>query len=140
MSFAINWSCLLIYLSIIVLIYYLAVVSLFFRTEATASIRNLQKRTKDSAMPMEAGEQYSGNLFFSSSRLASAIEIKIREAAVKKIVREELFYSLQQILKNYSELHNTPFQNAINNLIENNCEKECSIHLSAVELAGLWKG
>lgn len=89
---------------------------------------------------MEAGEQYSGNLFFSSSRLASAIEIKIREAAVKKIVREELFYSLQQILKNYSELHNTPFQNAINNLIENNCEKECSIHLSAVELAGLWKG
>lgn len=71
---------------------------------------------------------------------AAVYEIKeqIRIAQDRKIIKEELLFSLQQIIKAHPQVKGTSFQNDINNFIAAESENQCSIHLSAEDLNTLW--
>jgi len=62
-------------------------------------------------------------------------------AALKKHGKHELMRSLFQLLQSYTSLTSRqarPFRFAINNFIEMEAARHCSIHLSDRELSAIW--
>ena len=78
-------------------------------------------------------------LFQEVEQLSTKLKEAIADASSKNYNREEFIFLLQLTLKEYPHLKGSIFQEALNNLIISECEKYGSIHLSAVELAMLWK-
>ena len=68
------------------------------------------------------------------------LQAYITQAAQNDTIKEELLFSLQNIVSKYPMLGNTPLQHTLNNLIAVECKHKCSIHLSAEDVSGLWKG
>jgi hypothetical protein len=63
------------------------------------------------------------------------------EVAVRRPGKEELLYSLHRLLRPHSESTERqayPFRFAINNVIQKEASKHCSIHLNSEELQTLW--
>lgn len=69
--------------------------------------------------------------------LAAHLKAAIGEAHEKNYSRQELVLLLQMTLRE-SNIGGTPFQYAINNLVENECSKYGHIHLRAEDLAEMW--
>jgi len=55
-------------------------------------------------------------------------------------VKEEIVFSLQQIIKKYPVVKFTAHQPAINDLILYECETKCSVKLDKDDINGVWKG
>ena len=62
----------------------------------------------------------------------------IQEANQKQYSKEELILLLQLTLREYPALYGTPFQLSVNNLIEAECAKYGSIHLSSADRMRIW--
>ena len=62
----------------------------------------------------------------------------IQEAHQKQYSKEELILLLQLTLREYPALYGTPFQLSVNNLIEAECAKYGSIHLSSADRMRIW--
>ena len=55
-------------------------------------------------------------------------------------VKEEVVFSIQQIIKKYPVLKFTAHQPAINDLILYECETKCSVKLDEDDINSVWKG
>jgi hypothetical protein len=81
--------------------------------------------------------------FFRLSHTAiSELKPGIREVAIKKLGKPGLLLSLRRLLKPYASLRTfqaRAFRFAINNVIENESAKYCSIILNNEELQLLWQ-
>ncbi len=62
------------------------------------------------------------------------------ESKRKRPIKEELMYSLQNILKKYPVIKDSTFQESITNLIIVNCETFCSISLNDDDVVHVWLG
>lgn len=69
--------------------------------------------------------------------LQDEVKEVITSAAAKKYAKQEIILSLRSILEKYA-LASTPFQFALNNFIEQQCQNNCSIHLDEGDLKQLW--
>ncbi|MBO9684484.1 MAG: hypothetical protein J7502_17760 [Flavisolibacter sp.] len=58
----------------------------------------------------------------------------------KKVVKTELMLGLYTILQKFPSLRHSDYRESLTNVIANQCEAICSIHLSAEELKGVWFG
>ena len=83
-------------------------------------------------------KEETDNLFKVVDELISKLKSAISDAVTQKYNKQEFIFLLQLTLKEYSILKSSPFQDAINNLIASECEKNSFIPLSAVELMMLW--
>lgn len=78
------------------------------------------------------------NLLPFANELAESIRTLIEQAADKSYAKEELFFGLQQLTKDYPQLKNTRHQQDINTLINVECKTKCALHLRTGELDKLW--
>jgi hypothetical protein len=84
-------------------------------------------------------EEETEELFEIVEDLIKRLKGAIADVSSKNYNKQECIFLLQLTLKDYPMLKGSPFQGAINNLIISECEKFGSLHLSAEELAMLWK-
>ena len=87
----------------------------------------------------EAGA--SEDLFHLANAVKDELCILIRRSAIKKQGKQELLLSLRNLLKPYTALmaqQAHAFRVAINNAIEEEVKKYCSIRLNRQELLRLW--
>lgn len=81
----------------------------------------------------------SEETFRRAEDLAAYLKEAIAEAYEKNYDRQELILLLQMTIRDYQDLERTPFQFAINNLIETECAKYGRVHLRAEDLEQVWE-
>lgn len=82
------------------------------------------------------------DFFQVATTLKRELADRIRALAIKMPEKQELLLYISQLLKPHTELRMPqayPFRIAINNAIERNVEKYCSIRLNRQELSLLWQ-
>ena len=62
------------------------------------------------------------------------------ESRRKKVMKEELIYSLQLLLKKYPSLKDSEYKESLSNLIATKCEDTCLVRLNADEVYHVWLG
>ena len=62
------------------------------------------------------------------------------ESRRKKVMKEELIYSLQLLLKKYPSLKDSEYRESLSNLIATQCEDSCLVRLNADEVYHVWLG
>lgn len=162
----ITWAGYCTALLILLLIYYLCVLVFYFKSEIAQLISGEKKLFRaDSSVKsalhlnerksnfetlqyisshdaeniyQETGENSRTNLFPLVHELAQELHHAIQKAGKQNYKKEELIFSLQLLLKGYTELKETNFTQAINDLIAAECQNNCSIPLSEEELKMLW--
>ena len=75
-----------------------------------------------------------------AENLAKEIKELIRKAAENKVGEGQVIFSLQKVLgkEEYKELKGSFFETGISEMIGSMLVRECSIHLDAAMLQGLW--
>jgi hypothetical protein len=137
---SISWGQLGFFLSIVIMIYYAAVVFTYYlpRNKLLALLGFKNQPVKNNSPENYIDDD--GDLFALASTLSVQIRQKLAEAAKKNWVREELMVSMELLLRPFSRLKTTAFQTPITDLIANGCKSQCSITLSEDELNMLWNG
>ena len=130
---SVSWGDYAVYVTVALIIYYIWVFFIFY---ARNVYRLLNTKKQVSSIQIKDQNQ-SDEIFSIIYQLQDEIRTAIGEAAGKKYAKPEIIYSLQSVLKKYS-LKSTPFQFAVNNFIERQCENNCSIHLNEEDLKQLW--
>ena len=103
----------------------------FTATQSQPSERGLHQTNMQEAFEKQ-------NLFQLAQSLSDEIQAFLNEAGRNKLNKEEIIQSLQLLLTKYPAVRDSSFQEFIQNLIETECEANCSIHLSDEELSVLW--
>jgi hypothetical protein len=99
---------------------------------------NIYSDNEDETINEEDNDLHEINLIPYAHELADEIKQLFEKAREKRYVKEELLFSLKEIIKAYQQLKRTSYQNDINNLIFAHSETYCSIHLNADEVATVW--
>ena len=71
--------------------------------------------------------------------LLDEIKAYLGQAGKVGVVKEELLFSIQQILQKYPALKDSAFKATINNLIVFELKNNCSTYLSSEDANALWK-
>ncbi|WEK17907.1 MAG: hypothetical protein P0Y49_13980 [Candidatus Pedobacter colombiensis] len=132
---AITWKTYLTVILLSVLIYYIMIGSIFYRTE----IRNFLKRhnQKDDDNDSEGAEHFSS--FDQLENVVKDIRHDILEKAGKTASKAELLGQLSERLANYDGLHQPAFRMALNNYIIQHGESICGVVFSEQELEAAWE-
>ncbi|MDB5198735.1 MAG: hypothetical protein JWO92_698 [Chitinophagaceae bacterium] len=91
--------------------------------------------------PHEAFMQQSvedQNLYQLLQSLSDEIQALLGEAGNNRLNKDEIITALKLLIAKYSVLRNSSLRESIQNLIQTECEMNCSIHLSEEELSVLW--
>lgn len=147
----------------LIAVYYLAVVAIFYRREFFNALQRLQGAGRKPRPP--SGDEQTGSTSFSAAlqtepddvliagrrpedqlvstgsvhRLPAELCAMIQEAHQKQYGKRDLILLLQMVLTEYSATRHTPFGLIINDLIQGECAKYGSIHLSENDLRELWQ-
>jgi hypothetical protein len=62
----------------------------------------------------------------------------LEEAKRSKCVKEEMLFALNAILRKYPSVAASEYKESVTNVIVNQCEYNCSVHLSADEVVRMW--
>ncbi len=152
----ISWTAYIIFVSILLLAWYLVIVVRFYLGDLQILLSRKGKSTQlvagDAFRSVQDDEEIShqpdtisilnqeqtDQLFEKVEIISGKIKDAVSDASKKDYSKEEFSFSLQIILKAYPELKGSPFQVPINNLVISESEKQGFILLSAVELEMLW--
>jgi hypothetical protein len=136
----ISWSQFIWLLVFILIPYYLVVLSLYFKKEFFAFVRNHSLKAKPVNSPQEL-TAVSSNDDVSLSVIHDLLEDlkKVFAVAAKtKMVREELVQAIHVKLKSYPGLLGSDLQEDISNHIRIEAKTICGIALDATDLKQLW--
>ena len=138
----ISWQGYWIWLAVISAGYYLVIYLLYYRHDFKVWIRQkpynsggilsasesiIQPPVEKVAEPLIDSCMDELNAFFEESRR-------------KKVMKEELIYSLQLLLKKYPSLKDSEYKESLSNLIATQCEDTCLVRLNADEVYHVWMG
>ena len=138
----ISWQGYWITLALISAGYYLVIYLLYYRHDfkvwiqrkpynsdgiVSASESIIQPPAEKNAEPLIDSCIDELNAFFEESRR-------------KKVIKEELIYSLQLLLKKYPSLNDSEYKESLSNLIATQCEDTCLVRLNADEVYHVWLG
>jgi hypothetical protein len=122
------------YYLIIYLLYYRHDFKVWFRQRpynsdgiVSASESIIQPPVEKDAEPLIDSCMDELNAFFEESRR-------------KKVMKEELIYSLQLLLKKYPSLKDSEYKESLSNLIATQCEDTCLVRLNEDEVYHVWLG
>ncbi len=138
----ISWQGYWITLALISAGYYLCIYLLYYRSDFKVWIHrkpyNSQGIVSASAsITQPLREEGAEGLIDSCMDELNAF---FEEAKRKKVMKEELIFSLQLLLKKYPSIKNSEYQESLSNLIAAQCEHICSVHLNADEVSHVWLG
>jgi hypothetical protein len=68
------------------------------------------------------------------------INAYLGEAKRSKCVKEEMLYALNAILRKYPAIAGSEYKESVTNVVVNQCEYHCSVHLSADDVVKVWVG
>ena len=147
----ISWSDYFTAIIITALIYYLVVLYIYYRNELVLLVKS--KRN----LPRAAAYQHpiqSYSLFEETNTEFSHPPIDSKEHVVyafmdeltaffegtkkTKIIKEQLLYSLQRVLRKYPSLKDSEYKQSLTNVIVSECEHICSLHLTADDVVRMW--
>ena len=150
---SISWSQFLTTLLILLFIYYLLVISCFYKREI---FRFFTPRPSQlDGFPFSNGQSGSqlppneittekpvddSHLSQDVYELLYSLKSLLETAAKTKTIKEELVMALQLLLRNYSNLKDLPIKTEINQQIAADAKNICSITLSEAEMKMLWNG
>lgn len=152
----ISWSSYGIFILITLIVYYATIGVLYYLTEikqvfSGKSAVFLKLTPSKKILPKNALQQQNNHLNKEGSlpQLEQALHLSanqcmndVRNALIyasnNNLVKQEIIYSLQQLVNKYSSIKDTSFKSFIINYILNECANYCSIHLAEDELKGLW--
>ena len=150
---SISWSEFLTTIAIVLLLYYLVVVSIYFRKEIvylfSSGLPNPQGfhlSNEIDRRPMSYNEMTAAtgkeDPYLNGKVHDLLEEVKHLLAAVvqARTVREELIMAMQMLLRNYAMLKDLPITTEINQHIVAELKDTCSITLSDAETNMLWNG
>lgn len=129
----ISWNEYALIIAAAFFLYYAWIFFIFY----AKNMLGIFSRNKIFATRKQENENQSEEIFGVVYRLQDEVKETIAEAADRNSPKEELIFSLRTVLNKYA-LQSTPFQFAINNFIDRQCEHNCSIHLSEEDLKQLW--
>ena len=151
----ISWSHFFFTLAVLLGVYYLCLL-VYFRRELfyhLSTHAGSHQRTTGVTHHSNKGHTYDGDLLATSidnredhsglfplvQELLPDLKAVFQTASRKGYVKKELVFALQSKLEPYHQLKHTPFQRALNNLMETECYSECSIQLEEKDLDCLWR-
>jgi hypothetical protein len=138
----ISWHSYWTSLAITTTIYYFILVLLFYRKEIkTAFLTKSFTKTADQSFIVNedefkapSGDTEEGIVYACMDELNAFFE----EAKKRKWNKNEMVYSLQLIMKKYPSIKTSRYKQSVSNVLINQCEHICSIHLNAEELEHVW--
>jgi hypothetical protein len=68
------------------------------------------------------------------------INAYLEEAKRSKCIKEEMLFALHSILKKFPAISTSDYKESVTNVIVNQCEYLCSVHLSADDVVRVWVG
>jgi hypothetical protein len=134
------WSTILIFLIFYYLIicfkYYLTDVKQFFIAKSRSTYKRILKNTIESK-EVESSDTID-NLFPVLNQIIQEIKMMFEDSLRVGFSKPEFLFTIQLVLKKYPSIKGSPFQSIVNNYISSEFETNCSIHLDAEDLNGLW--
>jgi hypothetical protein len=153
---SISWSSYGIFVLIILVVYYATIGLLYYLNEikqifsgksslllklnrskrfvAKNDIQHQNDRLYKEAMAQDSEE----NLHALADECMNDIKNTLQHAANNNLVKQEIIYSLQQLINRYPSLKDTSLKSFITNYILIECANYCSIHLDEDEFKGIW--
>ena len=138
----ISWQGYWIWLAVISAGYYLVIYLLYYRHDLKVWIHP-KPYNSDGIVPASESiiqphvEKDAERLIDSCIDELNAF---FEESRRKKIMKEELIYSLQLLLKKYPSLKDSEYKESLTNLIATQCEDTCLVRLNADEVYHVWLG
>ena len=132
----ISWQNYWTVLAALLTAYYVIIYFLYFRNNFSLKLPNALKRNgaANKTTSAEGGEP-EANVFDSClNELATFFE----EANGRKWIKEELLYALQKVLKKYTSLKDSSYEETIERLTILQCKNVCAVHIAAEDLSQLW--
>ena len=138
----ISWQSYWIWLAVISAGYYLIIYLLYYRHDFKAWIHPKPYNSDGIASASESiiqppVEKDAERLIDSCMDELNAF---FEESRRKKVMKEELIYSLQLLLKKYPSLKDSEYKESLTNLIATQCEDTCLVRLNADEVYHVWLG
>lgn len=150
---SISWSDFLTTIAILSVLYYLVILSIYFRKDAVsffssanADSSGIRLGQDGNDRPLSYNEMTAATgkedpyLTGKVHELLEDVKQLLLTAVQAKTIREELFMALQILLRNYSILKDLPITTEINDHIKLQLKDTCSITLSDAEMNMLWNG
>lgn len=158
---AISWQGYWITLALLSSIYYAAILLLFFREDLKAWLHKKSNRVWQTAPATQGPEPHASQTPVQPSLFGEDIAADFQappagseehrvyacmdelnaffEAArSRKWSRGELLQALRLVLSKYPSIKESEYRHTLGQVILSQCEHDCSIHLKAEEVAGLW--
>lgn len=150
---SISWNEFLTSIGFLIAAYYVVIIILYYRKECLYILSNRGKlalpksnqKINIAAPVSDITGIHSLHQSTADNTLMPVVHELMEElnqvitvAGRKRYAKEELVFSIQQVLQNYAQLKQTTFQTSINSYIESETGNHCSIHLSAGEMNTLW--
>ena len=137
----ISWGSYTMCVALLTTVYYIVVALMYYRPEIYQLFKgkisppklfftNLVEKDIEGSDP---------ELYPEVHLLMGALDRTIEDAAQTGKAKNELLYALQLQLSNYPHLSETAFRKKIQQLVREECMKQCSIEISEDEVNGLWK-
>ena len=138
----ISWQGYWIWLAVISAGYYLVIYLLYYRHDLKAWIH---PKPYNSVGIVPASESIiQPPVEKDAERLIDScmdeLNAFFEESRRKKVMKEELIYSLQLLLKKYPSLKDSEYKESLTNLIATQCEDTCLVRLNADEVYHVWLG
>jgi hypothetical protein len=151
MALNISWNLYLAVMTVGLIAWYLFVAMAYYRNEIKLLVTgrfagNSKTQKNQQVLTKETNSSHSllgsspgvASIHVGMNDLIERIQMITKTAADKSFNREEILLAIKLGLKQYQPLKQTPFFQAVNNLIINECGQTCGIELEQEELNGLW--
>jgi hypothetical protein len=138
-------------LVVITLVYYLVIYLVCFRKGSRLSspkqvfnLDNLAKEENQSTLFEVENSGFKQTVKESEEHIIEAcmdeLNAFFENQKKRKAIKSDLMFGLYTILQKYPSVRKSGYKESLTNVIANQCENICSIHLSAEELKGVWFG
>lgn len=136
----ISWQSYWTMLAISLAIYYLFLFLVYYRKDFMTSLSSRGMKQSFAINPDEfqspLPDTDEGIVYSCMDELNAFFE----EAKKRKWSKNEMIYSIQRILEKYPSIKTSGYKQSVSNVLLNQCEHICSIHLNAEELNRVWLG
>lgn len=159
----ISWQGYWITIALLTAGYYLVVYLLYFRKDfsiewskisktgaLSSSLPSTTDRTTSASEAVSQPTLFAGSEEFQCPEMDTIehavyacmdeINAFLAEAKQRRCVKEEMMYSLQSILKKYPAIAGSEYKESLTNVMVNQCEYQCAVHLSADDVVRVWLG
>jgi len=135
---SISWSTYWTVISILLVIYYVSVCSIYYRDEIGYALRGKSNFfSGKESIGQEESEDSLHEISNAPTPFNVEVELTLKHAAEKKLMKQEIIYSLQRLIKKYNIQKSSFDFEAEFNLVSL-CSNYCSIHLDEEDVELLW--